>query len=72
MITSRTVRDNDWREIDWLASNAVQEGDHASIDFEWTRNRREFEGEKYESVSQSGERVVGYCALERDHSQNGF
>ena len=72
MITSRSVRDNDWREIDWLASDAVQEGNHAGIDSEWTRNRREFEGEKYESVLQSGEYVVGYCALVRDHSQDGF
>ncbi len=72
ILISRKVRDNDWREIDWLASNAVQEGDHAGVDSEWTRNRLEFEGVKYESVLQSGERVVGYCALVRDHTQDGF
>ena len=72
MISARAVRENDWRQINWLASDAVQEGEHGGIESEWTKNRRAFEGEKYESVIQSDGNVVGYCSLERGISGDGF
>jgi len=66
------VQEEDWGRINWLASDSVQEADHSQLDAEWTRKRREFAHEGLQSVVEKEGRVVGYCALERDESKDGF
>lgn len=62
----RQLEPGDWPTIDWLASNEVQEGDHSKFGSQWGQFRRSFEGERVESVLESGDAVVAYVALERE------
>ena len=74
MIEFRNVKEDDWADIGWLASNAVQEADHSSIDSNWTERRRAFSGTRHHSIAESDGQVVGYCAIERtaDDSESSF
>ena len=72
MLRARTPTDDDWQQINWLASDEVQEADHSLHGAHWTRKRREFAGEKYESIIVRDEQVVAFCRLEKDPSQEGF
>jgi hypothetical protein len=65
MFTCREARDSDWSVIDWLASDAVQQGDHSLIGAQWTLNRQAFKGLRYHSVVEDSDQVVGYYFLER-------
>ena len=47
MIKFRDVKKEDWTDIDWLASDDVQEADHSSTAAEWSENRRTFSGRQY-------------------------
>ena len=72
MLQIKTPTDEDWQQINWLASNEVQEADHSHHEAGWTRRRREFDGEKYESIVMRDDQVVAFCSLEKDPSQEGF
>lgn len=72
MLRVKAPADEDWKEIDRLASNEVQEADHSQYESHWTRRRREFDGEKYESVLLNGDAVVGFCSLEKDPAHKGL
>ncbi len=72
MLHVRAPTDEDWEQINWLASNEVQEADHSDHEAQWTRRRRDFAGEKYESIVVRDERVAAFCSLEKDPSHEGF
>ena len=61
---ARPVEERDWTRIAWLASDEVQEADHAQLESDWLRRRREFAGERVDSVLERGGEVIAYCALE--------
>ena len=68
----RQLEENDWTTIDWLASNDVQEGDHSKYGSQWGQFRRSFEGERVDSVLESGGEVVAYVALEREAANDDW
>ncbi len=72
MLRTKTPTNEDWHQINRLASNEVQEADHSPYEAHWTRRRREFDGEKYDSVVMRGDQVVAFCRLEVDPSHEGF
>ncbi len=72
MLRVKTPTEEDWPQINWLASNEVQEADHSQHEAHWIRRRREFDGKKHETIVLRDDRVVGYCSLERDPSHDGF
>lgn len=61
---ARPVEERDWSRVAWLASNEVQEADHTNLEAEWVRHRREFAGERVDSVLERDGDVIAYCALE--------
>ena len=71
MIT-RAVQNDDWNQIAWLASNEVQEGEHNRLDIDWIKRRRSPTVARFHSVIESGDEVVGYCALEKDNDRDEF
>ena len=73
-IDFREVRKEDWTQIDWLASDEVQEADHSELAYQWSANRRSFQGDRIHSVAVQEDQVVGYCGLERttDEPDNSY
>ncbi len=75
IIKFRPVKAEDWKDIAWLASDFVQEADHSDgQDTGWVRNRRSFEGKRYQRIAEIQGQIVGYCSLERSTtgSKSGF
>jgi hypothetical protein len=72
MLLVRTPTNEDWEQINGLASNEVQEADHSLYEAHWRRRRREFDGERCESVLMRGDEVVAFCRIEGDPSCEGF
>lgn len=64
MISFRQVTDKDWDAIAWLASDAVQEGDHGGLETGWVEKRLSFDGQRLDLVAEASGDVVGYCAIE--------
>jgi hypothetical protein len=62
----RPLEPQDWKQVTWLASNEVQEGDHSLFGAVWARNRMDFSGRRVHAVVESEGRVVAYCSLEHD------
>ena len=72
MLHVRTPKKEDWQQINWLASNEVQEADHAQFESNWTKQRQRFDGKKYESVLLQDDEVVAFCSLEQDNDEDSF
>lgn len=68
----RTVREDDWRKIDYLASNEVQEGEHTAFENEWTVRRRDVSVDRFHFVLEENGEVVSYAALEKDSADKGY
>ncbi len=71
MIGFRKVVEADWSVIGWLASDEVQDGNHAGWDGEWVAQRRSFVGTRLDSVAGQNGEIVGYCAVERGEAETG-
>jgi N-acetylglutamate synthase-like GNAT family acetyltransferase len=65
MIRLRGVKQEDWSAIAWLASNDVQDGDHAEFEAKWVEARQAFEGVQRQAVAEDDGAIIGYCAIER-------
>ena len=68
----RSVQDNDWNRIAWLASNVVQEGEHTALDTDWVKRRRSPIVTRFDSVVELDNKVVSYCALEKATDSEEF
>ena len=68
----RAPVDDDWSRIDYLASNDVQEADHAGVDQVWTNNRRAFSGERHHVVLTEEDVIQAYCSLERNNGETSW
>ena len=71
----RDVKESDWQDIAWLASDLVQEADHGDgQDSDWIENRLSFSGTRHHHVALRQGQIIGYCSLECSETvvESGF